>query len=227
MLSGIAVLWGYEALPSWISKRVEECVARDWRTPLDTGRRTDWNSLLISRKGRFMAERTAYAHLDVHLHTGVDLQNRFRGGSGEPVYAVAKGKVCDVKLQAQGTRVTIAHLLADGEVVHTSYIHVADVRVKKGMRVSAESVIARRFNRAELRQYGKIYNHLHFQVHKKQFVPEHTVNSRTRKEVAGRFHDPEQIFRRHAQDAGSDWQKWVRSGKISFWTLLWLVLPWI
>ena len=208
-----------------ITERVVETVAWDWLTPLDTGKRSDWDSLLISKDGHFLYERPAYARLETHIHTGVDLQNRYRGGPGEPVYAVARGKVYDVKLQGKGTRVTLEHLLPNGELVYTSYIHVADVAVAKRMRVDAFTVIARRLNREELHRYGKIYNHLHFQVHKNKFVPEHTIESRTPEEVDARFYNPEAIFHNHYQDAVPDWRAWTKSGKLSFGKLL-LFLFW-
>lgn len=202
-------------LPILITRRVESCVARQWLTPLNTGKRTEWDSLLLYRKGAFLAERAAYAHLKSHVHTGIDLQNRSRGGPGEPVYAAAKGKVFDVKVQAQGTRVTIAHLLPNGEVVYTSYIHVAGVRVKKGQRVGPNTVVARRFNRAELKKYGAFYNHLHYQVHKRVFVPEHTINTQTNEEAQKRFYGPEFIFYHHHAEEQADWRSWLRHGKIS------------
>ena len=223
LLAAILILWVKYILPPIITAKVDTMVAREWLVPLDTGKRKDWNSLLIPKEGGFLAERPAYAHMENHFHTGVDLQNRYRGGPGEPVYAVAKGKVHDVKIQAERTRVTLLHLLPNGEVVYTSYIHVAGVKVKKGRWVDSSTVIARRFNREELKKYGKIYNHLHFQVHKNRFVPEDTVRSKTRGEVAERFYDPKYIFDQHHAEAVPNWREWVKSGKISFWKLLWIV----
>lgn len=212
-------------LPWWIDETLPRAAAGEWLTPLDTGRRSDWDSLLISRKGHFLGERTAYGHLDVHVHTGVDLQNGSRrGGPGEPVYAAANGKVYDVKLQEQGTRVTIRHLLPTGEIVFSSYIHVGGVRVKKGMSVGPGTQVARRFDRAELRQYGPIYNHLHFQIHKDRFVPEHTIETRTVEEANARFYDPAVFFRNPRVAQNPEWRRWVREGKISFWKLLAILL---
>ncbi|MBI4549683.1 MAG: M23 family metallopeptidase [Candidatus Omnitrophica bacterium] len=222
-LSGL-VVFRYVLLPAWITHRVQKVVAREWRTPLDTGKRADWDSLIVTRRGGFLADRTAYAHLRVHIHTGVDLQNRHRGGPGEPVYAVAKGKVHDVRIQAQGTRVTVRHLLANGEIVYTSYIHVGGVRARKGQWVDPATVIARRFDRDELKKYGQFYNHLHFQAHKARFVPEHTINTNTREEAKARFYDPKFIFNNHLQELEPDWRQWVRDGIIPFWRLVALLV---
>ncbi len=211
-------------LPPLITKKVEAFVTKEWLTPLDTGKRKDWNSLLVPRKGRFLEERPAYSHLEAHFHTGIDIQNRrHRGGPGEPVYAAAKGKVYDVKVQGEGTRVTVLHLLPNGELVYTSYIHVADVRVKKGMKVNPSTVIARRLNREELKKYGQIYNHLHFQIHKSQFVPQDTILSKSREQVKERFYDPKEFFYHHPADSVPDWRQWVKEGKISLWKLFWTV----
>lgn len=206
-------------VPRLITKRVEAFVAREWLTPLDTGKRSDWKSLLLFRKGAFLADRATYAHLQLHVHTGIDLQNRSGGGPGEPVYAAAKGKVFDVKIQAQGTRVTVQHLLPNGESVYTSYIHVAGVQVKKGERVGPNTVVARRFNRAELEKYGAFYNHLHFQVHKRVFVAEHTINTQTHDEAKQRFYDPEFIFYHHHAEKQTNWRAWLKSGKMNLWQL--------
>lgn len=212
---GIRVL-----IPPIITKRVEMRVAREWLTPLDTGKRKDWDSLLLFRKGGFLAERVAYAHLQAHVHTGVDLQNRTRGGPGEPVYAAARGKVYNVKIQAQGTRVTLQHLLPNGELVYTSYIHVAEVRVKEGQWVDTDTVLARRFNRAELKQYGAFYNHLHYQVHKNEFVPEHTIQTNTAVQANERFYDPKFIFYSHPGGEPAEWQWWLKDKKMTLLQLI-------
>jgi len=220
----LLALWLKIFLPPLLTQRVEAWVAREWLTSLDTGKRHEWKSLLIPKEGGFLAERPAYGHLSSHVHTGVDLQNRYRGGPGEPVYAVAKGKVFDVRFQEQGTRITIQHFLPSGEVLYTSYIHVAEVRVKKGMRVDSQTVIARRFNRNELKKHGQFYNHLHFQVHKGKFVPEYTVTTRTKEEAEERFYDPKAIFYQHHQDVRPDWRQWIKEGRISFFELLWILI---
>lgn len=207
-----------------MARRLEATVSREWLTPLDTGARADWDSLVVTRKGAFLAERAAYRHLTGHVHTGVDYQNRAgRGGPGEPVYATARGKVWDVKVQGAGTRVTVAHLLPDGEIVYSSYIHVGGVRVRRGTRVGPHTVIARRLKHRELARYGSLYNHLHFQIHRGRFVPEHTIATRTDDEARARFYDP-QIFGRRSFTAGPfPWMDWIREGRISFGMLLWLL----
>lgn len=220
----IAVMMGWMSAAVWvppmITKRVEACVAREWLTPLDTGKRSEWGSLLIFRKGNFLAERVTYAHLKAHVHTGIDLQNRSGGGPGEPVYAAAAGRIYEVKLQAQGTRVTLQHLLAGGEIVYTSYIHVAGVQVKKRQWVDNRTVIARRFNREELKKYGNFYNHLHFQVNKNPFIPEHTIQTQTISEAQERFYDPEFIFYSHQEDMPADWKTWLKDKKMTFRQLI-------
>lgn len=223
-LSAVFIPAAFFFLSHFITERVEELVAKDWLIPLDTGRRQDWASLMITPKGYFLAERPPYAHLPTHVHTGVDLQNRYRGGPGEDVYAVARGKVYDVKFQDQGTRVTLLHFLPNGEIIFTSYIHVSDIRVRKGMLVGSQTVIAKRFTEEELKKYGGLYDHLHFQVHKHQFVPEHTIATGTQEEAEGRFYNPEWIFYHHHQDVRSDWKGWLKEGKISLWKLLGVIL---
>lgn len=209
--------------PWLISGRVEKTVAREWLTPLDTGKRTDWSSLAILKKGKFLSSRAAYAHLQKHVHTGIDVQNRHRGGPGERVYSVAKGKVFDVKIQGAGTRVTICHLLPNGELVYSSYIHLADVRVKRGRRVDSSTILGRRFNREELKRYGAYYNHLHFQIHRGKFNASDTVLSKTKEEVLGKFYAPDVFLREFPKNEKLVWKDWLREKKISRGELLWIV----
>ena len=219
--AGLFVWFGFQfVLPPLITQRVNEFVAKEWLTPLNSSKRTDWNTMMLFRKGGFLSDRTAYAHLQKHIHTGVDLQNRKGGGPGEPVYAAATGKVYDVAIQAQGTRVTIQHLLANGEIVYSSYIHVGGVEAVVGRRVTPWTVIARRFTKDELKQYGQIYNHLHFQIHKGVFVREHTVQTSTIEQGKERFYDPETIFHQHYQELTPDWKQWIKDGKLTYWQLL-------
>lgn len=206
------------------SYRIHENVARVWLTPLDTGDRAHWESMTVKDKGGFTDYRTAYGHMKKHLHTGVDLVDPAeKKNLGIPVYAVARGKVYDVSRRGPASRVTIRHILPDGRVVYTSYIHIADIRVREGDWVGENTIIGRTLNHGELTKWGKIFDHLHFQVHRARFVSEHTVNSKTADEVTERFYDPEWIFYHHAGNERTDWLKLLWRGKISLWDIFWLV----
>jgi len=209
--------------PGVINRRAEKAVVREWLTPLDTGRREDWDTILVSKKGKYLSPRAAYAHLEEHLHTGIDLQNRHGGGPGEPVYAVAQGKVFDVKIQGAGTRVSIAHLLPDGEMIYSSYIHMAGIRVKKGQRVDSSTVLGRRLNRQELAKYGSYYNHLHFQIHRGKFNAADTIQSKKENAVRKKFYDPFEFLKGFPERKNLSWRDWLKEGRISFWELLWII----
>jgi len=213
--TAFAVFFCFFMLPRIIDHQVKMSVAGEWKVPLDTGDRMHWKSAVIRDKGFFLAYRTAYKHMGEHLHTGVDIQNGQIGKPAELVYAAAPGKVYDVKIQGAGTRVTIAHLLFNGEVVYSSYIHITDVRVKPGMRVNASTIIGRTFNRRELEEYGAYYDHLHFQLHRKVFNPSDTILLKTREEVLSKFHDPEIFFENYPREGSLDWRKWLLERKIS------------
>gem|GEM_PF-1342287 len=216
--SGISFL-----LPRVIDSRVKASAAYVWDLPLETGDRSDWKSSVTRDKGAFLADRAAYEHMAAHLHTGVDLQSGRTPKPAEPVYAAAKGKVYDVKIQGAGTRVTIAHLLPTGEIVYSSYIHIADVRVKRGMRVDVSTLIGRTFNRQELKKYGAYYDHLHFQLHRRAFVPSDTISLKTAGEVTERFYDPAVFFENYPKEGDLNWLKWLEKRQVPFRQFLWLI----
>lgn len=207
---------GGVALNTYLSNRV----ARDWFLPLDTGDRSNWDTVAIWSKGHFLAWRAAYGGMKVHWHTAVDLQNNGaggkRGGPGEPVYPAAKGIVEDVRVARGGTRVSLRHLLPDGRTVWTSYIHVAEPTVQIGQWVEPSDPIARRFNRQELRRFGRIYNHVHFQIHKDRFHPKDTSTCYTQELARQHFYEPRAFFadRAAARDT-VNWLAWLRDGRVT------------
>ncbi|MBN1347849.1 peptidoglycan DD-metalloendopeptidase family protein [candidate division KSB1 bacterium] len=142
----------------------------DWRLPIDTGDRTNWNSIIFESDAHFMAYRR-YRGNQLRYHTGIDMQNGgeggLRGGPGEPVYSMGPGIVLGTFEELPDQRVVIEHLLRDGRKVWTAYVHVTHSLVQRGQRVDAFTPIARRMSVAELERYGMHYNHVHVEVMKK------------------------------------------------------------
>jgi murein DD-endopeptidase MepM/ murein hydrolase activator NlpD len=147
----------------------------EWLLPLDTGNRLDWSTIVFESDAHFKALRRTGRYRGTRLHTGLDLQNGGRmgtlGGPGEMVYAIAAGEVVKISGSLPNKRMVISHQLPDCLTVWSSYLHIADPRVREGEQVTPQTVIARRLNTAELRRYGWGYNHLHFEIFKKLPVP--------------------------------------------------------
>jgi len=139
-----------------------------WKLPLNTGARQDWRSVYLEADAHFLAWRRTHNPRKPRRHTGIDLQNgKYWGGPGEPVYAMATGKVLGVFDSHPHQRIVIEHQLADGRTVWSAYIHITASRVRVGDFVDSETVIARRLNQSELNQYGSEYNHVHIEIMKK------------------------------------------------------------
>ncbi|AOZ92312.1 M23 family metallopeptidase [Paenibacillus crassostreae] len=91
-------------------------------------------------------------------HAGIDIS----GDTGDPIYAAGAGTVLEADKQgARGLYIKIQH--PDG--LQTSYMHLSDIKVSVGDRISKGEVIG------ELGNTGRSTGaHLHFQVEKKNNV---------------------------------------------------------
>jgi len=165
--------------------------AHDWKLPLDTKSRKDLASIRWGTNGDFLSRRNR------HLHTGIDFVNL---GSHEKVYAAASGKVVSVYAREPNKSVMVEHRLPSGEIVWTVYVHVTDVKVKRGESVTSDTVIAHLMSKVQLNIYGWHFNHLHFEVLKKPRITKdgkylsYSTWCKTEDEVERRFHNPVAFF---------------------------------
>lgn len=99
------------------------------------GNPLDGNLNIVSEYGmRFHPIRRVWS-----LHTGAD----FEASSGEPIYAVADGKVVSSGWNdAYGNNLVIQHGMVDGQSVATQYAHATKLLVKAGDDVKAGQKIA-------------------------------------------------------------------------------------
>lgn len=141
-----------------------------WLLPLDTGDRTNWNSIIFESDAHFMAYRKGQGKR-LRLHTAIDMQNGgdggTRGGPGEIVYSMGPGIVLGTFDRLPNHRVVIEHLLENGRKFWTAYVHINESLVSPGEAVDAFSPIARRMNLRELDYYGIQFDHVHVEVMKK------------------------------------------------------------
>ncbi len=92
-----------------------------------------WSKRLYMRY-RYKSRRKVRLPNQVSIHGGVDL----RGKTGEPVYAIAGGKIALAdKLYYEGNFVVIDH----GNRIFSYYMHMNDLSVKEGTMIKAGDVI--------------------------------------------------------------------------------------
>jgi hypothetical protein len=181
----------------------DQPIATVWKLPLNTLDRQDWSTVSFERDAYFKNLRAPFGTVKLHYHTGIDLQNGAMKSSGEPVYAIATGKVIAIEDPPPQRRITIQHLLPNGEKVWSIYIHIIDEKVNVADIVDSETVIARLMNAAELEGYGQEYDHVHLEIMKK--MPPYFVDFNQRKtftcyssqQVDEYFYNPEEFLKNH------------------------------
>jgi murein DD-endopeptidase MepM/ murein hydrolase activator NlpD len=82
--------------------------------------------------GSFRVTATFQQHIDGHRNPGVDISN---GGSGDPILAMADGKVSRAGLMGAAKVVRILHDAFD-DPLESGYAHLATIDVKLGSRVT-------------------------------------------------------------------------------------------
>lgn len=178
-------------------------MATVWKLPLSLVDRQNWSTVVLEHDAQFKALRAPFGPIQLHYHTGVDLQNGTIIQTGEPVYAISTGKVIAIEDPPPQRRITIEHILPDGTKVWSVYIHIIDEKISVGDIVDPEIVIARLMNPAELEILGWEYNHVHLEILKKRPPSAHEYHQRktftcyTEKEVDKYFYDPEVFLRKH------------------------------
>lgn len=132
-------------------------------------------------------------------HTGEDWNKRTGGDSdlGEPVYAIANGRVTNVGYYtpAWGNIILIEHLLPGNEKVWSQYAHLRDVYVQPGTIVYRGQTIG---------TIGKGANntwaaHLHFEIRKANLPPQQWgyVTDEDRQRLLRDYHYPSQFINAH------------------------------
>jgi murein DD-endopeptidase MepM/ murein hydrolase activator NlpD len=178
-------------------------IAAVWKLPLNTTDRQDWSTVFLEPDAHFKALRAPFDSVKLHYHTGIDLIKKTIGSPGEPVYAVAVGKVISIQDPPPKRRITIKHVLPNGEKIWSVYIHIIDEKVKTGDIVDSETVIARLMNANELAYHGWDYNHVHLEIMKKlppyvsEFYQRKTFSCYTLEEVDKYFYDPNEYLKNH------------------------------
>jgi len=180
-------------------------IVEAWKLPIKTNDRQDWSTVLKEHDAHFKALRAAFGPVKLHYHTGVDIRNGSFSISGEPVFAIASGKVVAIEDPHPQRRIIVEHVLPNREKVWSVYIHIIDEQVKVGDTVDSETAMARLMNAAELEIYSQDYNHVHLEIMKKlppyaaEFYQQKTFTCFAESEVDDFFYNPELFFKEHFQ----------------------------
>jgi len=123
---------------------------------------TDRKSLRLIRRrlcGRYGDYRRSYK--PGHLHAGIDLKGDFE----ETIYPVGRGFVHLVFRESPHKSVVVKHILPDGDIFYSMYVHLEDIWVEEGDAVTEKTPLARLFNGEELEKadFGTA-NHLHLEI---------------------------------------------------------------
>lgn len=129
-----------------------------------------------------------------HRHAGVDLKGVF----GEEVYPISSGKILAISFKDLSGGVVIEHLLPDGKKVYSKYVHIQDIPVRVGERVSRQTRIGRLFDEASFKKSLYKHNHLHLEI-RKDYKDKGTDSSysQSRKELELHCFDPARFMREH------------------------------
>ena len=180
----------------------DQQVTKEWKLPIKTEDRTDWSTVNLEHDANFKALRAPFDSVKLHYHTGIDIQNRNPIQAGEPVYAIAAGKVIAIEDAPPQRRITIEHRLTNRKKVWSVYIHIIDERVKVGDAVDTETAIARLMTPQELETFGWEYNHVHLEILKKlppdvsEFYQRKTFTCYAEKDVNKFFYDPQEFLKK-------------------------------
>jgi murein DD-endopeptidase MepM/ murein hydrolase activator NlpD len=165
--------------------------SRIWRIPLDVERRTDFGLIKWEKDAYFLSPR-----IGGHLHTGVDLM-KYNQDAGAKVYATSAGRVVSIYAREPNKSIMIMHKLTTGESIYSVYAHITDVQVSVGDTVDSNSFIAHLMNVEQLDKYGWKFNHVHFEILKKEprvgetgNLLSYSVLCRTKEQVDQHFYNP-------------------------------------
>jgi len=129
-----------------------------------------------------------------HKHSGIDIKGNFN----EPVYSIGKGVVTCIFRYFPNKTIYIRHQDVRGTTFYSVYIHVEDIRVHIGEKVTENTIIGRLFNPKELgRSNFGTPPHLHFEIrHNTVDKGNATFTCMTIRELNNYCMDPIMFFRK-------------------------------
>lgn len=134
--------------------------AQQWLSPFNDDDRSSFarfKARLVDHYGAYRASVKKG-----HKHAGIDIKGDWR----ETVFAIAEGEVIFISNWDKTGAVIIRHRLPDGNTLYSKYVHIRDVQVNVGDRVTPQTRLGRLFDRQEFGRSGYKHNHLHLEIRK-------------------------------------------------------------
>ena len=127
--------------------------------PVGNDRSHDFKGLTDRIIGRYGDYRKSY--IRGHKHSGIDIKGNFN----ERVYSIGQGVISHIFRDFPHKTIYIRHQDVRGTPFYSVYIHVEDIQVHIGEKVTENTIIGRLFNPKELDQseFGTP-PHLHFEI---------------------------------------------------------------
>ncbi len=175
--------------PGEILKAVQEA-GQKYYVPSGEGRAKAGKGLDDSVIGWFGEYRASIVR--GHLHSGIDIKGNFNG----PVFSIGKGVVVNIFRDFPDKTVYIRHTANNSVSFYSAYIHIKDIQVNVGERVTENTLIGRIFNSDELAaaKFGTP-PHLHLEIrHSIIDDGEATFNCMSIDELNMFFIDPLKLF---------------------------------
>ena len=175
--------------------------------PIKVEDRFSWNEVQLTDIGDFGYPRKPRKHIPGHLHTGIDIKRPKDNYRNEPIYSCFEGQVISVRRDRAYSKVIIEHTLPSGKKFWSAYEHIGEIKVRVGEWVTPETSIARFFSKEELNRDGWHFDHLHFELLKKEpermdatkdlperFWKSHTLTCHDRETLLKCFFDPAEFL---------------------------------
>lgn len=179
-----------------------------WFLPIDVPNRQSLARAEVTEIGAFGIMRKARPTVPAHYHTGVDLKRPSTNYRDEPVYPMHTGLVVSLRDGGPYAFVILRHEARVG-TLWTLYEHLGKIFVEVGDSVVPESPIARFLNYAELREFGRKFDHIHVEIlhaepilqepspdHPALFFRSYTLQCLTPEELEAHYYSPLDFLQR-------------------------------
>jgi murein DD-endopeptidase MepM/ murein hydrolase activator NlpD len=141
--------------------------AHEWFLPVNYPLRQSTDNVRLTKIGAFGLVRIARPTVPSHLHTGVDIMRPGSNYVNEAIYAASDGIVISMRDDGPYAQVIVEHVDST-DTLWTVYEHLAGIRVIPGCKVTPTDTLGRFMNQQELIKYGYKFDHVHFEIMKKQ-----------------------------------------------------------
>jgi murein DD-endopeptidase MepM/ murein hydrolase activator NlpD len=142
-------------------------VEGQWYIPAAYKNVSEIDSVQLTTIGKFGLMRKARPGIPRHCHTGIDILRPDADYNRQPIYPSHAGKIISLRNDGPYAQIIIEHIVQN-DTLWTVYEHLVALNEAVGDTVTPLQPIARYFNQAELKKYGRQFDHFHFEIMKKR-----------------------------------------------------------